>query len=115
MHRRTRVLIATLLLLCAAFVAPAVACADDVLVERRIETVSGAQVALGVVEQVQTVAVGSQGATLTLETARGPQHIEIGVEELLTRTGDPLTGLALIALAGSVVFKGAAILSRMMR
>lgn len=114
MSRTTRTLRAFLL---AFFVwsLPAVACAGDVLVDRRVDTISGAQMALAVVEEVRSVEVGSKSATVTIETAGGPRDVVLGFADLVARDRDPITGVAVLALAGSAALRGAALVSRLFR
>lgn len=108
---RVAVLACALSVLCTpsvAFGAPAQ------LVERRVETVSGADIALEALAGLRGVELGSDGATITLDAEGADRAVPVKFDMTGAATSDPFAGVALLAFAGSVVARVAAVLSRLL-
>ena len=95
-----------------AFAVPA----DARVVSTKSTTVSGVEIASQVLRNLDKVALGSQGATVTLDVDGAPRDIGIGLGDLVpTGPGgtEGLGGIAIIAAVAAAVFRGAAVLVRL--
>jgi hypothetical protein len=94
--------------------APSVARADTVrLVDRRVETVTGAEIAIDTLTHLAAVDVGSSGATVTVQAADGVRKVPFRVDLAADGGGVSFGALALMIAAGSLVTRIAALLSRL--
>jgi hypothetical protein len=84
------------------------------LVERHVETVSGADIALDALAGLRGVELGSHGATITLAADGFDRTVPVRFGMPGDPSGDPYAGVALLAFAGSVVARIAAVLSRLL-
>ena len=103
------------LLLSVASVAYAVP-ADARVVSTKTTTVSGVEMASQVLRNLDKVALGSQGATVTLDVDGAPRDIGIGLGDLVPAGpsgAGGLGGIAIIAAVAAAIFRGAAVLVRL--
>ena len=84
------------------------------LVERHVETVSGADLALDALAGLRGVELGSDGATITVNAEGADRVVPVKFGMLGDAQGDPYAGVALLAFAGSVVVRIAAVCSRLL-
>ncbi|TDB39724.1 MAG: hypothetical protein D9V44_01855 [Actinobacteria bacterium] len=91
--------------------------AGAVLVSSTEQTVSGAEVAAQVLENLNKVALGSGSATVTMDVDGTPHDISLDVGELAAggSVKSGLGGVAVIAAIAAGLFKGAALLVRLLR
>ncbi len=69
------------------------------LLSRKVSTVSGAEMAEDMVDQLEGVEVGSSATTVTLDVDGKPQQIAIGYEQLLSKAGMEGGAAGLVPLA----------------
>lgn len=115
---RACVSLAFAVLIGAAFVAPAVAVpADAVVVSQTTETVSGVELVSQVLSNLDKVALGANGATVTLDVDGQPHDIALDLGDAVQGGvgSRGLGGLAVVAAVAAGLFKGAAMLVRAMR
>jgi hypothetical protein len=105
-----------------AVMLPGVAVADSgggTVVSSHTQTVSGVEIANSVLKNIDRVAVGSEGATLTLDVDGTPHDVGFDLSEagtvLSEGRGSGLAGLAIICAIGAAVFRSAGVLVRFMR
>lgn len=112
--------VAVLAMACMPAMAHAVEPAGAELVGRTVTTVSGTQMAEDLVDNIDSVAVGSGSTTVTLDVNGEKQPVTISYDELLNEAGvDGGTGgivpLALISAALGGLFKFVRVLTRLGR
>lgn len=102
-------------------VAPAIAApADATVVSSRTEKVSGYDMAAEALKSLEKVAVGSNGATVTLDVDGSPQVIAMDLGDMIPGGGASggaggIGGIAIIAAVAAAIFRGATFLVRLMR
>jgi len=112
--------VAAITLGCMPALAHAVEPASTELVGRTVTTVSGTQMAEDLVDNIDSVAVGSGATTVTLDVNGEKQPVTISYDELLNEAGveggaGSIVPLALISAGLGGLFKFVRVLTRLAR
>ncbi len=98
---------------------PGIAAASEPeLIDRRVETVTGADIVSDLVASIESVDLGSAGATVTVVTADGPHDLSLDLSDASANRSDSGRGLWGLAALGSIaaaVMRGAAALLKAIR
>lgn len=117
MRRIATVMLLALLLALAMTTAAYAVPADATVVSSTQTSVSGAEVASELLKKMDGIALGSESATVTMDVNGSPHHIALDLSELASSgaTKSGLGGLAIIAAVAAGLFRGAAMLVRVLR
>lgn len=114
--------IVTLGLTFALVALPAIAVAapgDATVVSTRTETVNGVEIAGQIMKSLDHVAVGSSGATFTLDVNGAPRDIGLDLSEagsgIMQGKGSGLGGLAIISAIAAGLLKAAGMIVHLLR
>ncbi len=115
---RTSAIVMLAVALVFVLAAPALAMpAGAKVVSTTKTTVSGVDVATQVLRNMDKVALGSTGATVTLDIEGETRDIGVDLRDLNPESGGGVGfgGIAAIAAVAAGIFKGAALLTRLVR
>jgi hypothetical protein len=100
---------------------PAIAAAapgNAVVVASRTQRVSGVDIAGEIVKSLDRVAVGSAGATVTLDIEGAPHDIGVDLSDagsvLSGRSGSGLVGLAILSAVAAAILRAAGVCVRLL-